>query len=135
MLKSREQEIRDVKDKFGELEGLTGSHRKAHRPDTRDVSENGIHASVIDSTDSRLKDMFSQTDRKMKQFADFLQAVESSNPISRQMKSDLPPGKNLNDGVIKTVRELSSRGWSSNDIAKKLLMTRTRSLIINTASV
>ncbi|RPI96185.1 MAG: hypothetical protein EHM32_03830 [Spirochaetales bacterium] len=136
VLKSREQEIRDVKDKFGELEGLTAHIEKRIDQIHAMFQKMESMRSEIDSTDSRLKDMFSQTDRKMKQFADFVQAVENNNPISRQMKGDLPLGKNLNDGVIKTVRELSSRGWSSNDIAKKLLIDENSvRLIINTASV
>jgi len=52
------------------------------------------------------------------------------------MKGDLPQVKNLNEGVIKTVRELSSRGWNSTDIAKKLMIDENSvRLIINTASV
>jgi chromosome segregation ATPase len=139
VLKTREQEIRDVRDKFTELEGLSSHMEK--RIDQ-------IHAMFkkvetmrldIDDADSKLKDLFTQTDLKMKQFADFLTAVEGSNPgnpITRQIKGDAPLGKNINEGMIKTVRELSRKGWSSNEISSKLMIDENSvRLIINTASL
>lgn len=136
VLKSREQEIRDVKDKFGELEGLSAHLEK--RVDQLHAMFQKIETmrSEIDHTDMQLKEMFTQTDLKMKQFADFLHAVESSSPIAKQLKADLLPGKNINEGIIKTVRELSNKGWSSGEISKKLLIDEHAvRLIINTTSL
>jgi len=80
--------------------------------------------------------MFDETDRKMKQFADFLQAVDNNSPIARQIKGDVNLGKNVNDGTIKVVRELSGKGWSSNEIAKKLMMDENSvRFIVNTTSL
>ena len=136
VLKSREQEIRDVKDKFNELDGLSEHIERRIEQIHAMFQKIETMRGEIDSTDIRLKEMFTQTDHKMKQFADFLQAVESSNPIVRQLKGDMPLGKNLNEGAIKAVRELSGKGWSSSEIAKKLLIDENAvRLIINTTSL
>ena len=87
-------------------------------------------------TDNRLQDMFSQTDRKMKEFSDFIQAVDNNNPILKQVKADVKgaiPGRNLNDNIIKTVRELSGKGWEPEAISKKLMLDENSvRFIINT---
>ena len=86
VLKSREQEIRDVKDKFSELEGLSAHIERRIEQIHAMFQKIESMRSEIDTTDTRLKEMFSQTDMKMKQFADFLQAVGTNNPIARQIR-------------------------------------------------
>ena len=61
---------------------------------------------------------------------------ESAGPIAKQVKGELPIDKNINDSMVRTVRELSRKGWSSNEIAKKLLIDENSiRFIINTASM
>ncbi|HOU85771.1 MAG TPA: hypothetical protein PK158_13090 [Spirochaetota bacterium] len=91
---------------------------------------------AIDQTDNRLKEMYDKTDKKMKQFSDFIQSMGSSGVISKQMKKDSSVDKNINENVIRTVRELSSKGWDSTDISSKLMIDEnTIRLIINTAEM
>ena len=40
----------------------------------------------ISSTDNHLQELFTQTDKRMRQFADFIQAVDNNNPILKQVK-------------------------------------------------
>ncbi len=136
MLKSRERDIAEVKDKFSELEGLSEHiERKIEQIHAMFQKLESMRKEV-DHTDSRLKGMFDETDRKMKQLADFLKAVETNNPISRQVKEDMPLGKNISGGTIKVVRELSTKGWSSSEISKKLLLDENSvRFIINTTSL
>jgi len=136
ILKTKEQEIRDVKDKFTELDSLSEHMEK--RIDQINAMFQKIESmrSDVDETDSRLKTMFTETDRKMRQLADFLHAVESAGPIAKQMKGELPIDKSINEGMVRTVRELSRKGWSSNEIAKKLLIDENSiRFIINTTSM
>ncbi len=45
-------------------------------------------------------------------------------------------GKNVTEGTIKVVRELSSKGWSSGEISKKLMLDENSvRFIINTTSL
>ncbi|MBP7583515.1 MAG: hypothetical protein KBA61_05755 [Spirochaetes bacterium] len=136
MLKTREQEITEVKDKFGELEGLSEHiERKIDQIHAMFTKLESMRKEV-DTTDTRLRDMFDQTDRKMKQLADFLKAVDTNSPISKQVKGDIPMGKNLSEGTIKVVRELSGKGWTSGEISKKLLLDENSvRFIINTTSL
>ena len=135
-LKSREQDIREVKDKFMELEGLSEHiERKIDQIHAMFTKMESMR-SQVDETDDRLKKLFDETDKKMKQFADFLQAVDTNNPIARQLKGDIPLNKNLHEGTIKIVRELSGKGWSSSEISKKLLLDENSvRFIINTKSL
>ena len=90
----------------------------------------------IDSTDGKLQQMFHDTDRKMRELADFIQAVDRNNPILKQVKQDSNPAKNLNENIIKTVRDLSSKGWDAGEISKKLLIDENSvRFIINTTSL
>ena len=68
--------------------------------------------------------------------ADLLQSVENSNPIAREFKSGNALNKNVNERVIKTVRELSDKGWTSDEISRKLLIDENSvRFIINTSSL
>ena len=136
ILKSRENEIKDVREKFDELDGLS-SHME-----TRINQINAMFKKVedirgeIDITDHRLQEMYSETDRRMKQFADFIQAVDNNNPILKQVNEKAAPIRNVNENVVQTVRELSDKGWSSDEISKKMMMDEnTVRLIINTTSI
>jgi chromosome segregation ATPase len=136
ILKAREQEIIDVRDKFSELDGLSAHlEKRVEQINAMLTKVEKIH-SDIDKTDVRLQNMFDETDQKMRQFSDFIQSVGSPTSITKKIKNDLPLEKNINENVIKTVRELSTRGWSSNEISEKLLLEEnTVRFIINTASL
>ena len=135
ILKSRESEIQDVKDKFNELDGLSALIEK--RIDQTHIMFKKVEQlrKEIDDTDSRLQTMFSETDKKMRQFADFIQTVDN-NPILKQVKGNIVSTKNLNESVIKTVRELSNKGWDPSEISKKMLIDENSvRFIINTTSL
>jgi hypothetical protein len=88
----------------------------------------------ISQTDNRLQLMFTETDKRMKQFADFLKAIDGNTVIGKEIKGI--PNVNINERLIKTVRELSNKGWSSQEIANKLLIDENAvRLIINTSSM
>ncbi len=92
----------------------------------------------IDSTDDRLQQMYHETDLKMKEFSDFIQAVDNNNPILKQVRGDFnnQPGKNLNETIVKTVRELSNKGWNPESISKKLMIDENSvRFIINTTAL
>ncbi|HPW52136.1 MAG TPA: hypothetical protein PKV85_07230, partial [Spirochaetota bacterium] len=132
----KEKEIKDVHDKFNELESLT-EHVEARMNQILAMMNKveKMH-DAIDQTDNRLKEMYDKTDKKMKQFSDFIQSMGSSGVISKQMKKDSSVDKNINENVIRTVRELSSKGWDSTDISSKLMIDEnTIRLIINTAEM
>jgi chromosome segregation ATPase len=136
ILKSREQEIKDVKDKFNELDGLTRHIEKRIDQIHAMFQKTESMREEIDDTDDRLKRMFDETDKKIKQFADILHSVEENNLISRQIKADYNLGKNINEGMIKAVRELSNKGWTSDEISQKLLIDENSvRFIINTSSL
>jgi chromosome segregation ATPase len=135
-LKTKEQEIRDVKDKFTEIEGLSEHIERKIEQIYAMFQRIDTMKSEVDKTDSRLKTMYDETDKKMKQFADFIQAVETNSPIARQIKGDIPTGKNLNENTVKMVRELSGKGWSPAQISKQLLIEENSvRFIINTMSL
>ena len=136
VLKSREQEIRDVKDKFSELDGLTRHIEKRIDQIHAMFQKTEAMREEIDETDDRLKKMFDETDKKIKQFADILSTAEENNLISKQIKGNFNQSKNINDKIIKTVRELSNKGWSSDEISQKLLIDENSvRFIINTTSL
>jgi hypothetical protein len=82
--------------------------------------------SDIEDTDTRLQNMFMETDEKMRQFSDFLHSIEGASPITKQVREGSVPaaGKKVNDTLVKTVRELSQRGWSPDEISNKLMLER-----------
>ncbi len=138
ILKTREDEIRELRDKLNEVDGLS---------DHMEERIKQIHAMFqkvekirkeIDSTDNRLQEMYHETDRKMKEFSDFIQAVDNNNPILKEVRSDIKgvPGKNLNDTIVKTVRELSNKGWNPESISRKLMIDENSvRFIINTTAL
>jgi chromosome segregation ATPase len=134
-LKTRESEIQEVKDKFNEIDGLSAHIEKRIDQIYAMFQKIETLRKEINDTDNRLQGMFNETDRKMKQFADFIQAVDS-NPIAKQIKGEMAAVRNVNENMINTIRELSSKGWSSDEIAKKLRVEENSvRLIINTASL
>lgn len=136
MLKTREKDITEVKDRFTELEGLSEHIEKKIDQIHAMFQKLDSMRSEVDKTDSRLKTMFDETERKMRQFADFMQAVDTNSPITKQVRGDIPIGKNMNEGTVKVVRELSKKGWSSDEISKKLMMDENSvRFIINTTSL
>ncbi|MBN2771301.1 MAG: hypothetical protein JXR90_11455 [Spirochaetes bacterium] len=136
VLKTKEHEINHLKERFEEVDMLAAFVDK--RLDQLKIAMNRIESmrSDIDSTDSRLQEMFKETDKRMQQFSEFLQTVEPDNLITKQMRGDFIPGsKSINDGMVRTVRELSNKGWTAIDISKKLLLDENSvRLIINTAA-
>ena len=56
--------------------------------------------------------------------------------IIKQVKAGSVPGKNINDNIIKTVRELSDKGWAPTDISRKLMIDENSiRFIINTTAL
>ena len=135
ILQTRKNEIQDLKDKFDEIDGISDVMEKRISQIQAMFRKTETLRQEIDETDDRLQVMYSETDRKMKEFADFIQAVDKNNPIIKQVKSDAP-GKNINENIIKTVRDLSDKGWEAADISKKLLIDENSvRFIINTMSI
>jgi chromosome segregation ATPase len=136
ILKSREREIQEVKDKFSEIDSIS-SHIE-RRIEQINAMFNKVESlkDDLDTTDGRLQEMYHQTDRKIKQLSDFIQSVDNAGPLAKQVKGDAQLPKNINESVIKTVRELSKKGWPADEISKKLLIDENSiRFIINTASL
>jgi chromosome segregation ATPase len=135
ILKTKESDIQELKDRLSELDGLSDHMEERVKQIYAMFQKIETVRKEIDSTDNKLQEMFSQTDRKMKEFSDFIQAVDNNNPILKQVKGDIKnmPGRNLNDNVVKTVRELSVKGWDPEAISKKLMIDENSvRFIINT---
>ncbi|MBN2158008.1 MAG: hypothetical protein JW807_01340 [Spirochaetes bacterium] len=136
ILKTRENDIKEIKDKFNELDSLSEIMEARVKQIQAMFNKVETLRNEISSTDTRLQELFSETDKKMRQFADFIQAVDNNNPILKQVKGNSAAPKNINDNVIRTVRELSNKGWSSGEISRKLMMDENAvRLIINTTSL
>lgn len=135
ILRTKESDLADLRDRLSELDGLSDHMEERIKQIHAMFQKVETIRKEIDVTDNRLQDMFNQTDRKMKEFSDFIQAVDNNNPILKQVKSDIKaiPGRNLNDNMIKTVRELSGKGWEPEAISKKLMLDENSvRFIINT---
>ncbi|HPK44510.1 MAG TPA: hypothetical protein PLV62_05985, partial [Spirochaetota bacterium] len=129
-----EQEIREVKEHFAELEGLTAHIEERIKQINAMFQKLEDMRDEISQTDGRLQLMFLETDKRMKQFSDFLKAIDSNSTIGKEMKGI--PNVQINERLIKTVRELSNKGWSSEEISNKLLIDENAvRLIINTSSL
>ncbi|MFA5519839.1 MAG: hypothetical protein WDA74_11350 [Spirochaetota bacterium] len=138
ILKTRESEIREVRDKLNEIDGLSDHMEERIKQIYAMFQKVDTIRKEIDLTDGRLQQMYQETDLKMKEFSDFIQAVDNNNPILKQVRSDIKglPGKNLNDTVVKTVRELSNKGWNPESISKKLMIDENSvRFIINTTAL
>jgi chromosome segregation ATPase len=135
ILKTKENDIRDLRDRLNELDGLSDHMEERVKQIHAMFGKVETIRKEIDLTDNRLQDMFHQTDMKMREFSDFIQAVDNNNPILKQVKGDIKamPGKNLSDNIVKTVRELSNKGWDPEAISKKLMVDENSvRFIINT---
>lgn len=136
ILKTREGDIKEIKDKFNELDGLSEIMEVRVKQIQAMFNKVEKLRDEISSTDNHLQELFSETDKKMRQFADFIQAVDTNNPILKQVKGNPAAPKNMNDNVIRTVRDLSNKGWTSDEISRKLMMDENAvRLIINTSSL
>jgi DNA repair exonuclease SbcCD ATPase subunit len=136
ILKTRKNEIQEIKDKFEEIDGIGDVMSKRVDQIYAMFKKVETLRNEIDETDTRLQNMFTRTDEKMKEFADFIQSVDANSIISKQVKKEQTPGKNINEHLIKTVRELSNRGWTPDAIAKKMLLDENSvRFIINTTSI
>jgi len=135
ILKTKENDIRDLRDRLNELDGLSDHMEERVKQIHAMFTKTETIRKEIDLTDNRLQEMFHQTDMKMREFSDFIQAVDNNNPILKQVKGDIKtmPGKNLSDNIVKTVRELSNKGWDPGAISKKLMVDENSvRFIINT---
>lgn len=135
ILKTKENDIRDLRDRLNELDGLSDHMEERVKQIHAMFGKVETIRKEIDLTDNRLQEMFHQTDMKMREFSDFIQAVDNNNPILKQVKGDIKmmPGKNLSDNIVKTVRELSNKGWDPEAISKKLMVDENSvRFIINT---
>jgi chromosome segregation ATPase len=136
ILKTRKNEIQELKDKFEEIDGIGDVMSKRVDQIYAMFKKVETLRLEIEETDSKLQNMFTRTDEKMKEFADFIQSVDANSIISKQVKKEQTPGKNINEHLIKTVRELSSRGWTPDAIARKMLLDENSvRFIINTTSI
>ncbi len=136
ILKTRESDIKEIKDKFNELDGLSEIMEVRVKQIQAMFNKVEKLRDEISSTDNRLQELFTATDKKMRQFADFIQAVDNNNPILKQVKGGPSMPKNVTENVIRTVRDLSDKGWSSDEISRKLMMDENSvRLIINTSSL
>ncbi len=136
ILKTRESDIKEIKDKFNELDGLSEIMEVRVKQIQAMFTKVEKLRDEISSTDNHLQELFTETDKKMRQFADFIQAVDNNNPILKQVKGGQSTPKNVNDSVIRTVRDLSNKGWTSDEISRKLMMDENSvRLIINTSSL
>ncbi len=136
ILKTREGDIKEIKDKFNELDGLSEIMEVRVKQIQAMFNKVEKLRDEISSTDNHLQELFTETDKKMRQFADFIQAVDNNNPILKQVKGNPSAPKNINDNVIRTVRDLSNKGWTSDEISRKLMMDENSvRLIINTSSL
>ncbi len=138
ILKTKENDIRDLRDRLNELDGLSDHMEERVKQIHAMFGKVETIRKEIDLTDNRLQEMFHQTDMKMREFSDFIQAVDNNNPILKQVKGDIKamPGKNLSDNIVKTVRELSNKGWDPEAISKKLMVDENSvRFIINTTLI
>ncbi len=136
ILKTRKTEIQELKEKFDEVDSLSEVMEKRVEQIYAMFKKVESLRNQIDETDSRLQVMYNRTDEKMKEFSDFIQAVDAGNPILKQVNSDIKFDKNINENVIRTVRELSDRGWGPDEIAKKMMIDENSiRFIINTTSL
>ncbi len=136
ILKTRKAEISELKEKFDEVDGLSEVMEKRVEQIYAMFKKVEDLRLQIDETDNRLQVMYSRTDEKMREFSDFIQAVDAGNPILKQVNQDISFDKNINENVIRTVRELSDRGWGPDEIAKKMLIDENSiRFIINTTSL
>jgi len=139
ILKTKETDIREVKDRLNEIDSLSEIMEERIRQIQAMFSKVEGIRKEIDVTDSRLQQMYDATDQKMKEFSDFIQAVDNNNPILKQVKGNpggAIPGKNLNDSMVRTVRELSEKGWDPESISRKLMIDENSiRFIINTTSL
>ena len=136
ILKSRDSEIQDLKDKFNEIDGISEYMEK--RIDQIHAMFQKVETvrKAIDESDVRLQEMLVTTDNKMREFADFIQVVDNNNPIIKQIRKDIPVKKNINESVVKTVRGLSNKGFSADEISKKMSIDENSvRLILNTTSL
>jgi DNA repair exonuclease SbcCD ATPase subunit len=139
-LKTKESDIRELRDRLNELDGLSDHLEERVKQIYAMFSKVEAIKTEIDRTDNKLQDMFHQTDMKMREFSDFIQAVDKNNPILKQVKGDIDikmmPAKNLSENIVKTVRELSKKGWGPEAISKKLMVDENSvRFIINTTSL
>lgn len=120
ILKTKENDIRELRDRLNELDGLSDHMEERVKQIHAMFTKTETIRKEIDLTDNRLQEMFHQTDMKMREFSDFIQAVDNNNPILKQVKGDIKtmPGKNLSDNIVKTVRELSNKGWDRKPFQK-----------------
>jgi len=138
ILKTKESDIRDLRDRLNELDGLSDHLEERVKQIYAMFAKVETIRKEIDLTDNKLQDMFHQTDMKMREFSDFIQAVDKNNPILKQVKSDIKmvPAKNLSENIVKTVRELSKKGWDPEAISKKLMVDENSvRFIINTTAL
>ena len=137
-LKTKETDIRDLRDRLNVLDELSDHLEERVKQIYAMFSKIETIRKEIDVTDNKLQDMFHQTDMKMREFSDFIQAVDKNNPILKQVKGDIKmmPAKNLSENLVKTVRELAQKGWDPEAISKKLMVDENSvRFIINTTSL
>ncbi len=140
LLKTKENDILEVSERLDSIESMSEILDERVKQIKAMLSKVEGIQQEIDRSDSKLQKMYDATDQKMRELSDFIQAVDNNSPIVKQVKGNLSngviPGKNLNDSMVRTVRELSDKGWDPESISRKLMIDENSiRFIINTMSL
>ena len=135
-IKSRINEIQELKNR---LDDIDSTHEfleeQSKQISTMYKKVEGLWQNINES-ETRLQNMSFQTDEKIKELATFIKSAGFDSIITKQINPNASPGKNINERLVKTVRELHERGWSAENISKKMandIDESTVRLIINSA--
>lgn len=135
VLNTKKRELEDLQEKFDYVDTLGNvMQQKVEQITAMYNKVEGIQHE-IDRTGEHLQQMFTRTDEKMREFSSFIQTVEPENLISKQIKKKAS-APNINEALIKTVRDLHAKGWEEEDIANKMdIDENSVRLIVNTSSL
>jgi chromosome segregation ATPase len=136
-LKSRENEIMNVMDKFHELDSLSAHLDERIKQISAMMGRVESVRSEVERSDSQLQTVAAEANKKIKQLTDIVQSVPSEtggHTITKTMKGNANITKGVNEAMMKMVRDLSIKGWTSSDISKSMMLEEnTVRLIINTS--
>ncbi len=137
LLKTKEKDIREVRERLDYIDSMSEVIDERVKQIQAMLSKVEGMRQEIDRSDSKLQEMYNATDQKMRELSDFIQAVDNNSPIVKQVKGNGGlSGKNLNDSMVRTVRELSDKGWDPEAISRKLMVDENSiRFIINTTSL
>jgi chromosome segregation ATPase len=136
-LKSRENEIMNVMDKFHELDSLSEHLDERIKQISAMMGRVESVRSEVERSDTQLQSVAAEANKKIKQLTDIVQSVPSESgghTITKTMKGNANITKGVNEAMMKMVRDLANKGWTSSDISKSMMLEEnTVRLIINTS--